>query len=293
MTRIPLVSLLVSFAAAQALLHPLRADTVVQFPVASILNTRSVTTLTSGALVTWLIGIDGDGNADGYLTSAASLFKGDKGLKALPDSGVIPADARHPEVKLNYSNADGTGNQTRYVRLAGEFTVPVPAAKYSKVFLFFTSSEGASTLTFLLTYADATTETKNVVLPDYFDVINTTDPVLFNLVLDMAKWNKLNVHTESNHHNLDGVELHPAADKILSSIKVTKTAKAYLVFWGATGIATSPVSALNGGTSETKPRQAMGAARIRLSSGRFGFSLPGSTGAAWSAEGAQVPLRPR
>src|SRR5258708_5430768 len=79
-----------------------RADQVVQVPVDALLNARAVTTLTGGRLVTWTVGIDGNGSADGYLTAAASKFHNDPpALKALPDDGRFPADARHPEVVLH------------------------------------------------------------------------------------------------------------------------------------------------------------------------------------------------
>ncbi|MDB5104109.1 MAG: hypothetical protein JWP91_1798 [Fibrobacteres bacterium] len=238
MKRIPLFSVLFLITSACV---PLRADTVIQIPLASTLTTRSVTTLTDGKLVTWLIGIDGGGGGNGYLTTAASLFVGDKAPHALPDSGIIAANARHPEIVLNYSNANGTGNQTRPVNGAGDFTFAVPQAKYSKLFLYFTSAEGASSLTFTLTYADSSA-TVNVELPDYYNDLSATDPVLFYVVKDLAKWSKANKMTEATHHNIDGVELHPAPGKILTGVKVAKTLKGYLVFWGATGIATTPVS---------------------------------------------------
>lgn len=236
--RLPLLTLLLFL---MAFVQSALGDTVVQIPLGSVLNTRSVTTLTNGALVTWQIGIDGGGNGNGYLTSAASLFKGDKNLKALPDSGKIPGDARHPEVTLNFSNADGAGNQTRYMPGAGEFTFSVPQGKYSKLFLFFTSAEGASSLQLKLTYVDSS-ETRSVVMPDYYNDIKPDDPVLFYLVKDLPKWNKSNTMTEANHHNIDGIELHPVAGKFLTGVTVSKTAAGYLVFWGATGIATTPVA---------------------------------------------------
>ncbi|MDB5050229.1 MAG: hypothetical protein JWO30_3300 [Fibrobacteres bacterium] len=275
MKRIPSMIAILTFALQGAAV----ADTVLQIPVASILNTRSVTTLTDGKLVTWIIGIDGNGTGDGYLTRAASLFNGDVNPKALPDSGRIAADARHPEVVLNYSNADGTGNQTRYVRGAGDFTFPVPAAKYSKLFLFFTSAEGGSALTFLLTYSDGT-ETVNVSLPDYYNDLKPDDAVLFYLVKDLAKWNKTNKMAETGHHNIDGIELHPAAGKILTDVKVSKTAPGYLVFWGATGIATSPVSLLSGSsrTGEGSGRKGM----LRVTG--MGINGPGSGEAGRNAE---------
>jgi hypothetical protein len=247
MMRIPVVAFPFSltFALAFAMPEAVPADTVVQIPVASILNTRSVTTLTDGKLVTWQIGIDGNGTGDGYLTMAASLFNGDRNPKALPDSGRIPADARHPEVVLNYSNADGTGNQTRYVRGAGDFTVPIPPAGYSKLFLFFTSAEGSSSLTFRFTYTDGADSVK-AELPDYYNDLRADDPVLFYLVKDLAKWNKQNKMAEADHHNIDGIELHPAAGRTLTGVKVSKTAKGYLVFWGATGLAATPVAIRSG-----------------------------------------------
>ncbi len=224
---------LVSFSAA--------AEAVVQIPVGPLLNARAVTTLTEGKLVTWTMGIDGNGGGDGYLTSAASIFHGDKNIKALPDTSLIPADARHPAIQLHWSNSDGTGNQTRALHGADSFTVAVPQGIYSKLFLVFTSSEGSSTLTFTLIYSDGE-EKKTIELPDYFNVIAATDANCFNLITDLAKWSKTNGVAENNHHMVDGVELHPAA-KTLTAVKVAKTAKAYLVFWGATGITTGTVAA--------------------------------------------------
>lgn len=270
MFRIPacLVSFqLLSVAAAQA-------QTVVQIPCASILNTRSVTTLTEGKLVTWQVGIDGGGSGNGYLTTAASLFVGDKNPHALPDSGKVAADARHPEIILNYSNANGVDNQTRFVKGAGDFTMPVPAAKYAKLFLYFTSAEGASSLTFTLNYADSTHETVNVELPDYYNDIAANDPVLFYVVKDLAKWSKANKMTEATHHNIDGIELKPSQAKALASVKVAKTAKGYLVFWGATGVSAGPVTArvpgIPGGPGRFGPRElAVG------KSGREGYTALG------------------
>jgi hypothetical protein len=218
------------------------AQTVVQIPCAPILNTRSVTTLTEGKLVTWQVGIDGGGNGSGYLTMAASLSVGDKNPHALPDSGRFAADARHPEIILNYSNTNGVDNQTRYVRGAGDFTLPVPPAKYSKLFLYFTSAEGASSLTFTFNYADSTRDSVKVEMPDYYNDLAANDPVLFYVVKDLAKWSKANKMTEATHHNIDGVELKPSQAKTLASVKVSKTAKGYLVFWGATGISFGPVT---------------------------------------------------
>lgn len=278
MLRIPMLSFIIAFLIPEIA----GAETVVRIPVDSILNTRSVTTLTDGKLVTWQVGIDGGGTGDGYLTLAAALFNGDKNPKALPDSGRIPANARHPEIVLNYSNADGAGNQTRYVRGAGDFSFRVPPAVYSRLFLYFTSAEGSSSLTFTLSYADSSREVVNVEMPDYYNDLKADDPVLFYVVKDLAKWNRQNRMAEPNHHNIDGVELHPAAGKTLVGVKVAKTAKGYLVFWGATGIATGPVALLAGGACAGGSAGAETARFIRMrgegAADGIGFLRPGAKG---------------
>jgi len=42
---------------------------------------------------------------------------------------------------------------------------------------------------------------------------------------------------ETNHHNIDVVNIHPDASRILTAIKVVKAKAGYMVFGGATGIA--------------------------------------------------------
>lgn len=224
------------------------ADQVVQIPVASILKTRTVTTLTNGKLVTWTPGggIDGNGGGNGLLTTAASIFHGDKNTIALPDSSLIPANTRHPEMQLHYSNNDGTGFQTRNIKAAdtNSFTITIPNGSYSKIFLAMTSAEGDANLRFTLVYTD-TSVIKPVVLKDYgtgMTSISPTDTVLFYLIKNMGKWGTTNNLAEAGNHNIDGIELHPLTTKTLTEIKVKKMGgAAYVVFWGATGIATGPV----------------------------------------------------
>src|SRR2546423_9279982 len=160
---VAVLTLVMGFAGAA------KADQVIQVPVNTLLNARAVTTLTGGRLVPWTVGVDGGGLADGYMTAAASRFNNDPPtLKALPDDGRFPQDARHPEVILHFSNdADPASQQTHYVRGAGTFSFAVAPATYSRMFLFFTSSEGSSVLAVRMMYADAT-EVLNITVPDYF-----------------------------------------------------------------------------------------------------------------------------
>lgn len=271
-----------------------RADQVVQVPVDALLNARAVTTLTAGALVPWTVGVDGNGTADGYMTAAASRFHNDPATyKALPDDGRFPADARHPDVLLHFSNdAAATSQQTHFVRGAGTFTFQTPPAIYSKMFLFVTSSEGASAVKLTMTYADAT-EIVNVTVPDYFMNIPANDPVIFNLATDLPKWNQQHVAVEANHHNLTGLEIHPMAGKTLTSIQVDKTAAGYFVFWGATGIALGDGDGgIDGSIGDARPSadgagdRDSGVVGAGGAAGQGGATMSGSGGTSGSGGGA-------
>jgi len=204
--------------------------------VRSVLTGRAVTTFTGGKLVPWIQGIDGGGRADGYLTVAASIANGDQHAKALPDDGCFATTAAHPFIRLNFANADGTNSQTRGVTGKGEFSFPVKEQRYQRMMVFMTSAEGPSHLHFELAYADGTREPREILLPDYYNAAPVGDTNVFMLAADLAKWNASGRMAEANHHQIHGVDLHPDARKKLVSIQVEKTAPAYLVFWGATGV---------------------------------------------------------
>lgn len=218
---------------------PVRASEVIQLDVRPILTGRAVTTLTDGKLVPWTKGIDGAGRADGYMTLEGSVANGDKNARALPGDGCFKATAVHPFVRLNFTNADGKGSQTRSVEGEGGFTFPVPGKRYTKMLVFMTSAEGPSRLRFKLAYADGTFEEREVLLPDYYNEAPAGDTNIFSLTADLAKWNATGRMTERDHHHIHGVDLHPAAGKELVSVQVSKTAPGYLVFWGATGVTTN------------------------------------------------------
>jgi len=226
----------------RALLLPLlfglsiQATEVVQVDVRPILTGRAVTTLTDGKLVPWTQGVDGGGRADGYLTLEASVANGNTNARALPDDGCFAANAVHPFVRLNFSNVDGNNLQTRGVTGEGEFSFPVKVQRYQRMMVFLTSAEGPSHLRFQLAYADGTREPREILLPDYYNLASAGDTNVFTLAADLAKWNAAGRMTEANHHQIHGVDLHPDARKKLVSVQVDKTAPAYLVFWGATGV---------------------------------------------------------
>ncbi|MEO5582661.1 MAG: hypothetical protein ABIR66_08205 [Saprospiraceae bacterium] len=209
-----------------------KPEKVIQIDLSAVLNTRSVTTLTKGKIVTWATGIDKE---NGYLTMAASKFIGDTDPHALPDNPLYPANRSHPEIMLHYSNEDGIGNQTRCIIDSGEFSFKVPKAKYADLYLMLTSSYGASSLQIELNYKDGV-DRKNFVLPDWFKDIPENDPDFIYVAHNMGKWGKKNNLNEKDHHNIDALNIHPDPKRILNEIKLRKLQGGYLMFWAATGV---------------------------------------------------------
>ena len=226
-----------------------RADTVVQFNIDAVLNARPVSTLTNGAIVTWTAtqGVDGNGSADGYITKAVLMKLGQAG-NALPDDGVFPATNGIPEIRLHFANdnpATSFQAHNAHRAVAASIDFAVPQATYSKVFLALTSAEGADKLTVTLTYADATTSMAAFTLTDYDTPIpaSTAEVGYFSLI-SIRKWSQANQVGDNAGHQITGVILTPTPGKPLTRITIAKPADGqYLVFWGATGIATSAVDA--------------------------------------------------
>jgi MYXO-CTERM domain-containing protein len=219
-----------------------RADTVVQIPLTGVLDARSVTTLTGGQLVVFTLPTDGGNLQNAYATKAVATKQGKPVANALPDDGKIPADARHPEVVLHFSNdADAASPQTHLIKTGDMMTFPVPSAVYSKLFLFFNGAAGGTNITVTLTYADGM-EMQPAFIPDYYAGVTTANAVTFDLVVDLAKWDKNTAINEAGHHTITGAEFHPMAGKMLTGVTVSKDAMGNLVFWGATGVATTDVA---------------------------------------------------
>ena len=267
------------------------ADTVVQVPVDGIVDGRTVSTFTGGVVVPWGAGqgVDGDGNADGYVTTAveAELVKQGKTVgnvagKALPDDGVFAMDARHPEIKLHFSNAaDKASPQTHQLYInkgTQSMQLPVPVATYSKMFVLITASEGAAALTITLNYAGAAPVVQKLMLPDYgVGGAAANDVVFFNLIAGMRKWSSTNQEGDGPSHTITGIELKPSATDKLTSIGIEKTNGSHVVFWGATGIATSAVDVAAGGTG--------GAGAGGAAAGGVGGTAAGTGGAAGTSTG--------
>jgi uncharacterized membrane protein YgcG len=273
-----------------------RADTVVQFPIDALLNARPVSTLTNGAVVTWTPtqGVDGNGSADGYITKAVLTKLGQMG-NALPDDGVFPAANGIPEIDLHFAN-NNTATSFQAVNahraVAATIDFAVPQATYSKIFLVLTSAEGADKLTVTLTYADATTSMIGpFTLTDYDTPIpaNTADVGYFSLI-SMHKWSQANQLGDNAGHQITGVILTPAPTKLLKGVTIAKPADGqYLVFWGATGIATSAVDGgvpVSGGDAGADDAGADSMIAGMTDGGAAGGSSGGASGSGGSNAGS-------
>jgi hypothetical protein len=235
------------------------ADSVVQLNVDAVLDGRSVSTVANGVVTTWSAG-DGLDADDGFVTTAVEAIlqtqgktAGGKVGPALPDDGLFAANGQHPPIQLHFSNAaPPTSPQTHEVPRGGgaqTFMLDVPPATYSKVFLAITSSYGVGDLTVTLSYAGSAAPTiVTCALPDWgVGGAAAGDPVFFNLIQGLHKWTGTNQEVDTPTHGITGITLSPTPTATLTRIRVEKTNDAQVVFWGATGVATSAVTTDGGG----------------------------------------------
>lgn len=222
-----------------------RADIVLQIPIDPLLNGRPVSTVTDGTVIPWTAG-QGLDSMDGLVTSAVENALGQTGV-ALPDDGTFAPDADHPEAVLHFSNdALATSRQTYFLKGPGDFQFGVPQATYSRLFLYITSSYGASPLTVTTTYASGQPSTTSFMLPDWGTgaPLPTNPPIFFNLISGMHKWTAEDQQVDSPVHTITGVAISPDANRALTSVQVHSSATMqHLIFWGATGLATNPIDA--------------------------------------------------
>ena len=228
------------------------AQYVVQIPVDSVLDGRAVTTFTGGTVVTFgnKQGIYSGGQT-GYVTAAVQMMLAptSKGV-GLPDDGFFPATGNLPPFQLHFSNAAPAASpQTRQLPAsatagAQTFQFPVPPATYTALYLILASGDGAASFTVTLSYAGGVPSTMTTImnLPDSGAGVQMGGPPHFYVVTNTGKWDTTNKDLEPTNHTIEGVEITPSpAPAVLTGVTITKTNGAILVFWGATGIATTPV----------------------------------------------------
>jgi|GEM_PF-1705953 hypothetical protein len=284
-----------------------RADTVVQIPMDSLLNARTVSTLSGNTVTIWTPGQGVDGG-DGFATQAVmNLFVatyptyfngGNAEGNALPDDGTFPENTDHPLVVLPFSNTDPTTSpQTFQPTGTGMFDVPVPQATYSTLYLFMTSSGGGGEphMTVTMKYVDGSTSVPLAVpLNDYDQALpaNSATVTFFILAPGMHKWSGAsNMYPygspgDNTGHEVTGVKLTLASTTQLTSFVINKPDGDQMLLWGATGIATSPVDAGIASSGTTTAGSASDASTGSTSGASTGSTSGASTSGAGATSGA-------
>jgi MYXO-CTERM domain-containing protein len=227
------------------------AQYVVQIPVDALLNGRSVSTLTAGVVVPWTAneGVYNNGGGGAYATAAVKAqLAATAGGVGLPDDGLFPATGMLPPFQLNFSNAaPASSPQTYHIyanAAAPSFQFAVPPATYSALYLIFTCSEGSASFTVTLSYAGGVAnDVAPFTIPDTGIGVQTTGSPHFYLITNTGKWDTNDNDVEPTGHTIEGIQLTPSSQGMLTGVQVTRTSTNYLLFWGATGIATTPVDA--------------------------------------------------
>ena len=155
---------------------------VVQIDVSSIFNKDVIANNggTDRTLTAWDINGDAthdyvaSGVAASWMTqSVANVHTGapasQSDRNALPDYGLFPANADHPDVQLAYRNSDDGLNA--YGSNAGDttFSFTVPTGRYQKLQIFAASTYGSSTLSATFTYVGNSTQVQSdIKIEDWF-----------------------------------------------------------------------------------------------------------------------------
>jgi hypothetical protein len=214
----------------------------VQIDVSAILTVDTVAndapgdagaaTIPNGGLLTAM-----DGSGYDLYTSTLGTAHGASG--GLPPTGFFAASgATHPDVQLHVSD---TATASNSVILNGPspnngltLTFSVPSRAYEQIQIYGTSTEGTSPLTVTLTYADASTSTASITIPDW--ATNAATAPVFVLAGSLGRVG-VGVFEKAYKVAVYGANLGPVTTKALASVTVARTGggNGRFVFYGATG----------------------------------------------------------
>ena len=177
-----------------------------------------------------------------YMTQSYASFVGGTAGPGMPDSGLIPATAFHPEIQLPYNNADN-GVNARVIRTdTGSFSFNTPPDNYTAVHIVGVSTEGRSRLQITLTYTTGSAVTSSIItIPDWFDDFTETTSQYYLLNgMDRANYLGNGNVDNSNNPGVFGFRFATDPTRILSSVTVSKITSNpslpnYFVFFGAYG----------------------------------------------------------
>jgi hypothetical protein len=207
----------------------------VQIDISQLLNARVIITAKDGTLQFADHSLD---NAPKSILITASAAEATQAEKIIPliDSGLFPANDRHPEVQLPYGKV-GDGPQVYRSKQNTEMLeVPVPADRYAQMQLFLISSMGATPLAVTLKYADGSSDERTLIIPDWFLKPKPDDAGSFALADNFGKVDMKGKTVEHDHHYIRGFNLDPDKSKTLKQMVITKKpSKTVLTLFGITG----------------------------------------------------------
>jgi hypothetical protein len=205
-----------------------------QIDASSLFNANSVVTTAVGGMA--LTPMDGSGvtNNDDFPTQSAVRALNDAG-QGLPDDAFFLSNGTTiPNVQLGWNNTRNVANSIVLSSTATTaFTLEVPPAPYSHVQLYATGGGGGSTIDYTLTYADSSTTSSTLSLPDW--CLGATGSGQYVLV-SVDRVQNGNSFSGGLLCHIFALELNPDTGKSLTSIRFSDTGGTsdYFIFYGAT-----------------------------------------------------------
>jgi hypothetical protein len=206
-------------------------DNPLQIDVSAVLNANTIVTTTplNGFGLAWMDRTNFD-----FMTSSKAKQLNANGL-GLPDDAVFPAvGTTHPTVKLHWSDT-ANQNNSRVATDGTPFSFAVPQALYTQLQVYGLATEGATTISVLVTYADNTTSTVSLAVPDWF---NDAVAPQFTLIDGLDRIKDGTTFTAAKNPAVFGLNVNPDKTKPIKLVTITNTTAtnptAFFVFYGAT-----------------------------------------------------------
>jgi hypothetical protein len=177
-----------------------------------------------------------DGSGYDYMTEAVADSYFDDGA-GLPNDGFYPSDTHHPDLQFAFSDSSSTPNSFILNAPSPKIltvTFPVVATSYSTVQIYGTSTEGSSSITVTLGYADSTTDVKTFTIPDWGQSFAASGSV-FVVQSFASRFSKSGGDDYGDQFALYGTISPASSTKTLTSVTVTSAGgNGRFVLYGAT-----------------------------------------------------------
>ena len=121
--------------------HP-AAPATVQIDVSALLDLDFVVNDGAGPIDTLQNPVDGPSGNRCFITQSAAEAVAPADPDGLPNDGFFAADARHPDVQLQMSNADDGVNGFQAIDDMVPFSFAVPPDNYTEIHFFMVAAEG-------------------------------------------------------------------------------------------------------------------------------------------------------